>query len=143
MKASVLLRIAAVLTLLHGVLHTIGGAFGQPPPGAQETAVLAMKANQFPAMGVMRTYWDFFMGYGLVITVGFLVQAVVFWQLASLVKTDAGRARPMVMAFSVSYMAYAVVSLRYFFVAPVVLELVIALCLLGAWVLAARTERMA
>ena len=140
MRASVLLRIAAVLTLLHGVLHTIGGAFGQPPPGAQETAVLAMKANQFPAMGVMRTYWDFFMGYGLVITVGFLVQAVVFWQLGAMAKTEARRTRPIVMAFFVGYVAYVVLAWRYFFVGPVVFEVVIALCLLGAWVLAGRVE---
>ena len=30
-KPVVLLRVAAVLTLIHAVLHTIGGVFGKPP----------------------------------------------------------------------------------------------------------------
>ena len=141
MKAALLLRIAAVLALLHGVLHTIGGVFGRAAPGTQEAAVLVMKANQFDVNGLTRSYWDFFMGYGLFITVSFLVQAVVFWQLAGL--AHAGRTRPLVMAFCVGYVAYAVLAWRYFFVGPVVFEVVIALCLLGAWVLMGRAERTA
>jgi len=143
MKAALLLRVAAVLALLHGVLHTIGGVFGRAAPGAQEAVVLTMKAYQFDVQGMMRSYWDFYRGFGLFITVSFLVQAVVFWQLAALTRTDAGRTRPIVMAFCVGYVAYAVLSWRYFFVAPLVVEVVIAGCLLGAWVLAGRVERVA
>jgi hypothetical protein len=99
MKAILLLRIAAVMAFLHGVLHTIGGVFGGAAPGAQATAVAAMKTNQFDLNGLTRTYWDFFIGYGLFITVSFLVEAVVFWQLAAVAKTDAARTRPIVMAF--------------------------------------------
>jgi hypothetical protein len=47
------------------------------------------------------------------------------------------------MAFCVGYVAYAGLAWRYFFVGPVVFEVVIALCLLGAWVLAGRAERTA
>jgi hypothetical protein len=141
MKAALLLRIAAVLAFLHGVLHTIGGVFGGAAPGAQATAVLAMKTNQFEVTGLTRSYWDFFMGFGLFVTVSFLVEAVVFWQLAAM--TDVVRTRPIVMAFCVAYVAYAVLAWRYFFVAPLVFELLIALCLLGAWVLSGRGERAA
>jgi hypothetical protein len=144
MKATLLLRIAAVMAFLHGVLHTIGGVFGEAAPGAQATAVAAMKTNQFDVTGLTRSYWDFFMGFGLFITVSFLLEAVVFWQLAAMVKTDdAARTRPIVMAFCVGYVAYAVLAWRYFFVVPVVFEIVIALCLLGAWVLSGRGERTA
>jgi hypothetical protein len=140
MKAALLLRIAAVMAFLHGVLHTIGGVFGGAAPGAQATAVAAMKTNQFDVTGLTRSYWDFFMGFGLFITVTFLLEAVVFWQLAAMTKTDAVRTRPIVMAFCVGYVAYAVLAWRYFFVVPVVFEVVIALCLLGAWVLSGRVE---
>jgi hypothetical protein len=57
--------------------------------------------------------------------------------------TDVVRTRPIVMAFCVAYVAYAVLAWRYFFVAPLVFELLIALCLLGAWVLSGRGERAA
>ncbi len=33
MKPAIFLRIAAVLTFIHAVLHTIGGVFGKVPPG--------------------------------------------------------------------------------------------------------------
>jgi hypothetical protein len=56
MKAVIFLRIASVLTFIHAVLHTIGGVFGTPGPGAQQAAVAAMKANQFPLMGFTRNY---------------------------------------------------------------------------------------
>ena len=139
MKAASLLKGAGVLALLHGVLHTVG-VFVPAAPGAQAAAVLAMKANQFGLNGMTRSYWDFFRGFGLFITVSFLVQAVVFWQLGAMAKTEARRTRPIVMAFFVGYVAYVVLAWRYFFVGPVVFEVVIALCLLGAWVLAGRVE---
>jgi len=46
-KPVVFLRIASVLTLIHAVLHTIGGVFGSVDPGPAAVAVAAMKANQF------------------------------------------------------------------------------------------------
>jgi hypothetical protein len=73
MKPPIYLRAASVLAFIHGVLHTIGGVFGDAPPGPQQTAVLAMKSNAFKTMGVTRTYWDFFLGYGLFISVNFFL----------------------------------------------------------------------
>jgi hypothetical protein len=133
-KASVLLRVASVLVLINGVLHTIGGVFGHAAPGIQAETEAAMKANQFVAMGVTRTYWDYFFGYGLSLTVYLLLQAVVFWQLASLVKTDGARLRPVVMSLCLACAVSAVLCWRYFFAGPAVFQLVTAGCLLGAWV---------
>jgi hypothetical protein len=124
-KASVLLRVASVLVLINGVLHTIGGVFGHAAPGIQAETEAAMKANQFVAMWVTRTYWDYFFGYGLSLTVYLLLQAVVFWQLASLVETDGARLRPLVMSFCVACAASAVLCWRYFFAGPAVFQLVI------------------
>jgi hypothetical protein len=143
MKATLLLRIAAVMALLHGVLHTIGGVFGKAAPGAQAAAVAAMEANRFTAMGVSRTYMDYLMGYGLLTTVKFLVETAVFWQLGSMAKTYGRQIRPLIMVFCVGYLASAVLAWRYFFAGPAVFEVVIALCLLGAWVLSGRAERTA
>jgi hypothetical protein len=64
-KPSLFLRVAAVLTFIHAVLHTIGGVFGKVGPGHAATAVEAMKTNQFLLMGHMRSFWDFCRGLGL------------------------------------------------------------------------------
>ena len=129
MKTVLFLRIASVLTLIHAALHTIGGVFGAPAPGVQQAAVAVMKANEFQVMGVMRSYWDFQMGLGLAVSVFLTMEAVVFWQLGSLAKTDALRLRPILATFLVGYLCAAVVSYRYFFAAPVITEILIALCL--------------
>jgi hypothetical protein len=129
MKPVLYLRVASVLTLLHAVLHTIGGVFGKPDPGPQQTAVAAMQANQFPLMGVTRSYWDFYMGMGLSITICLTIVAIVFWQLSSLAKTDSCRLRPIYMAFMAAFLLLAVNSSIYFFAAPAIVELLIAICL--------------
>lgn len=129
MKPVIFLRIASVLTFIHAVLHTIGGVFGSADPGVQQATVATMKANAFPLMGVMRSYWDFYRGMGLAVSVFLVMEAVVFWQLSSLAKTDGLKLRPVLAVFAVGYLGFAVVSCRYFFVAPVVTEILIALCL--------------
>ncbi len=132
MKPVIFLRIAAVLTFIHAVLHTVGGVFGGAAPGVQQATVAVMKANEFPALGVMRSYWDFYRGMGLAVSVFLTAEAIVFWQLGSLAKTDALRLRPVLVTFLFGYLALAVVSYRYFFAGPVITEILIAGCLGGA-----------
>src|ERR1700675_1710112 len=129
MKPALFLRIAAVLTFIHAVLHTIGGVFGKVPPGPATVAVEAMKTNQFLVMGNTRSFWDFYRGLGLGGTISMTAEALLFWQLASLAKTDAHRLRPIMATFLVAYAALAVNSYTYFFLGPVIVEILIGLCL--------------
>ena len=80
----------------------------------------------------MRTYWDFFFGYGIIATITLLVQAVLFWQLATLAKTHAALTRPILILFFFNFAATAIVAWRYFFIAPAITELLIAACLAAA-----------
>jgi hypothetical protein len=129
MKPTIFLRIASVLTVIHAILHTIGGVFGKPEPGAAAVAFAAMQSNHFFVFGLPRTYADFYRGLGLGITIFLTVEAIVFWQLGSLAKTHALRLRPILAAFVIAYLALAVNSWFYFFQGPVVVEILIALCL--------------
>jgi len=128
-KPVVFLRIASVLTLIHSVLHTVGGVFGSVEPGPAAVAVAAMKANQFTFMGSMRTFWDFHIGMGLAVTIFLTGESILMWQLSSLARTDARRLRAMMATLLVVYLAFAVTSYAYFFVMPVVMEFIIAACL--------------
>jgi hypothetical protein len=129
MKPALFLRIAAVLTLIHAGLHTIGGVFGDLGPGPATVAATAMKMNQFLLVGNMRSYWDLYRGFGLAITIFLTAEAVLFWQLSSLAKTDARRLRPILVTFLVAYVALSVNSFAYIFVGPVIAEILIAACL--------------
>ncbi len=128
MKTTLFLRIASVLTLIHALLHTIGGVFGKTPPNVQPV-VTAMQENHFLAMGVMRTMWDFHMGFGLVVSIALTIEGIVFWQLGTLAKSDALRLRPILTTFLAGYLCFSVIAYRYFFAGPVITELLIAACL--------------
>jgi hypothetical protein len=132
MKAVIYIRIAAVLTLIHAVLHTIGGVFGSISAGPEAVAVAAMKSNQFMALGNLRTFWEFYMGMGLAVSIFLTMESVVLWLLASLARSRAAQLRPILIVFALGYLAFAIDSFRYFFLAPVIVEILIALCLVGA-----------
>jgi hypothetical protein len=86
MKPWLWLRIAAVATLLYCGGHTLGAPW-TPVTGAQEMAVIeAMRSVRFDVMGNSRTYWDFYVGFGAVISGYLAVQAVVLWQLGTLAR---------------------------------------------------------
>jgi hypothetical protein len=128
-KPALFLRIAAVLTLIHAVLHTIGGVFGKPGPGPAAVAFQAMNMNQFLLLGHTRSYADFYRGLGLMVTIFLTAEAVVFWQLGSLAQTDARRLRPILATFLIAYVTLAANSYAYFFLGPVIVEILIAACL--------------
>ena len=140
MNPTLFLRIASVLTLIHCTLHTIGGVFGKPKHGAPEVAVIdTMKSQRFNFMGSMRGYHDFLFGYGLAVTITLLVQGILFWQLGTAIKTDPSVVRPIVALFFVGSILTAIVSWKYFFIAPAITQLLIAACLAFSFMMGAST----
>jgi len=139
MKTSTLLRIAAVLMFLYFAGHTSGAPWTPGEAPADIAVVDAMKSDHFQVIGVSRSYWDFYFGFGLIISAMQLLQAVVLWQLGTLAKTDAARLRPIIAVFFVSLVVNAILSWMYFFAIPIVMALLIAICLLLAFVSAKRT----
>jgi len=128
MKPSLALRVASVLTLLFAGAHSLGGLSFWSPAG--ETAALrAMRSFHFDALGVSRTYLDFYLGFGFIISIYLLTQAVVLWQLASFAKTAANCVRPLIGTFFLTSLVSAFLAWRYIFLIPVVSFLAIAVCL--------------
>jgi hypothetical protein len=95
------------------------------------TVIEAMKSHRFDVLGAHRTYWDFYFGFGVMISVYLLVQAVVLWQLASLAKRGT-QVRSIVASFLVAFAINAILVWKYFFTIPAIMVMVIALCLLLA-----------
>jgi len=137
MKSVLALRIASILTFVHAVLHTVGGVFGRIPPGPASVAASAMKSNQFVALGFTRTFWQYYRGMGLGVSIFLFAESIVFWQLSTIAKSAAPQLRPIFATFMVAYLVFAVNSYLYFFAAPVIVEILIALCFLWA-ILAAK-----
>lgn len=134
MRPAPLLRLASALALIQSVAHTALLLSYVPTHGPGEVAVVdAMKQSRFDFGGFSdHSYWDLYLGYGLFAAANCLIEAVLFWQLASIARTDPARARPLVALFLFANLGYAVLVWKYFFAIPLVFDLAIASCLAGA-----------
>ncbi len=125
MRTTLLLRIASVLTFIHGALHE-AGQHGTPEPGAQAAGVLAMKTNSFAIFGVTRNFWDFYRGMSLLGTLTMVAFAVLLWMLGDLAKKNGAAARPMIAAFAFTFLAMSLIAYKFLVPPPAVMELIIA-----------------
>lgn len=130
---TIFLRIASVLTLIHCIGHT-RSVFRGPLHGAEEIAVIdTMKTHSFDFSGFQRNYWDFHLGFAWFLTAILVFQVPLFWYLASAVKASSLAVRPILALFSMNFLAMAIVSWKYFTLGPIVIELLIAACLISAF----------
>src|SRR5436305_2718495 len=81
MKSRTLYRIGAVLILLFDIGHSSGFPWSDPKWGVDTGP---MRSSHFQVLGVSRTYWDFYVGFGLVVSVFLLLAAILAWQLGGL-----------------------------------------------------------
>jgi len=133
MKASLLYRISSILLLLFAAGHTVGFRQIDPHWGV-DSLVQSMKTIHFNANGSERTYWDFFVGFGLFVTVLLVFASIIAWQFGSLPSATLAAMRISAWGFAVCFVVVAYLSWRYFFVIPVVFSIAISVCLgAAAW----------
>lgn len=133
MSSAILYRISAVLLVLFAGGHTIGFRRVDSRWGI-DSVVSGMRTIRFDVQGMSRSYWGFYVGFGLFVTVLLLFAAVLAWQLGRL-PAEVLHAMPLLTwGFALSFVAVSYLSWRYFFPAPVIFSAVIALCLIvAAW----------
>jgi|SRR5689334_10829913 len=128
MSTSFWLRSASILTLLLALGHSTGYPW-TPDLGAESMAVVArMQAVHFTVIGFEQSYWAFYVGFGLTISVMLLLLAVLLWQLPAAVP-DARKARSLIVVMLVAFAAISMLDWMFFFTAPLVLAVAITLCL--------------
>ncbi len=129
------LRVASLLALLQGIAHAWLFVTASPTHGLAEREVVhAMQAHRFDYVGSMRSYWDFYTGYGLMAAATVFVEAALFWLLGSLAQKAGADVRPIVALFLVANLVHASLAWRYFFITPIIPDGLIAICLAGALV---------
>ena len=132
MRPSMLYRIASVLLVLFAVGHTVGFRQIDPTWKGVDAVVASMQAVHFDVQGFDRTYYAFYAGFGLFVTVLLLLSALLAWQLGGLSKETLAGMALLRWGFALSYAAVTFLSWKYFFVIPIVFSAVITLCLLAA-----------
>jgi hypothetical protein len=131
MSSRLLYRFASVLLLLFAAGHTLGFRRIDSRWGV-DAPIEALKTIRFDVQGFSRTYWGFYTGFGLFVTVLLLFTAVLAWLLGGF-PLDVLRAMPGVTwALAICFVVVTLLSWQYFFVIPIVFSAVVAVCLLGA-----------
>ncbi len=138
MSVSLLYRIASVLLVLFAAGHTMG--FRRVDPRWRVDEIIgALKTTHFDVQGVNRTYWGFYTGFGLFVTLFLLFAAALAWQLGGLPKETLLSLGTATWSLALCFVGVTILSWRYFFIIPVVFSGVTTLCLIGAaWLSAAQ-----
>jgi hypothetical protein len=131
--ASLLYRISSVLLVLFALGHTIGFR-NVDPHWSADNVVNGMKGVSFDVQSAHRTYWDFFTGFGLFVSVFLLFAAVLAWRLGW-ISAERLSAMPVERwSFALCFVLIAGLTWRYFFLAPGIFSTLVALGLVaGAW----------
>jgi hypothetical protein len=122
-------RISAVLILLFDLGHSAGFPWSDPKWGVDTGA---MRSSHFTVLGFNRTYWDFYVGFGLVVSVFLLFAAILAWQLGRLPAQALPFVRATTWALALSFAAMTFLNWTYFFTIPIVFSSVITACLVAA-----------
>jgi hypothetical protein len=109
--------------------HSAGYPWSDPKWGVDMTA---MRTSHFQVLGFSRTYWDFYVGFGLIVSVFLLLAGVLAWQLGSAPTQTIPLMRATAWVLSLSFVAVTVLNGMYFFTIPIVFSAVISICLVTA-----------
>lgn len=114
MKASVLLRIASVVMLLHTLGHTMGAfTWNDAPDAAIKQVIDGMERNHFDFMGRPASLANFYAGYGYTMIGVLLLISLVLWLLSN--DTDSRLSRQLRVIFGLFLLFMAVLEYIYFF----------------------------
>jgi len=134
MKASLLYRIASVLLILFALGHTLGFQRVDPRWGI-DSIIVALRSTHFDVQGLNRTYWDFYTGFGLFVTVLLVFIALLSWQLGGLSKESLLAMPVVTWGFAACFVVVTFLSWKYFFMVPMIFSGVVTVCLIfAAWI---------
>lgn len=128
-------RIASALLVLFCAGHTAGGMLSPKSLGPGADAVFAaMKSVHFSVGGSSCTWYGFWFGLGLMVSVFLLFSAVAAWQLDKVGPESWSAVSLIAWALVVSHICNAVLSWAYFPAGPGILATAVAVLLgVGAW----------
>jgi hypothetical protein len=124
-------RIAAVVLVLFALGHTRGALLSTPRFGpASDAVAAAMKDVHLAAAGASDcTWYGFYLGFGIIVSVFFLLSAVLAWHLGGKTARERAGLWPVSAALVASYAANLVITRLYFFPAPTVFSAAVTLLL--------------
>jgi hypothetical protein len=138
------LRGAACVTVLLAAGHMLGSPWTPMDDPSAHDVVAGMKAYRFDVMGLGRSYFDFYEGFGWMLGAYLIGHALLFWQLSRLATQAGVGLRPIVAILCVESFCATLVAWRFLFWVPAVMSGAITACLaVSVALMSARTNSTA
>src|ERR1700679_4126188 len=116
MKPKLLLRIAAILILIHAVLHTTGfNQWKKDPDPAKHKLIKLMTGQRYPLMGTSRNMGEYYDGFGYCCSIALLLIAVLLWIVSGGLSSNPSLAKKIIIVISFALVAWAIDEWIYFF----------------------------
>ena len=142
MKPAIWFRVLAVVLGFFTLGHTVGTRHAITNAPQEAAVIAAMQGYRVPVMGFERSYWEFYRGFSVSISVLLATLMVIAWQVGTLSRRDPRGALPLAVTVLCACVAQAVVSFAYFFTAPIVTSVTAVICAaIGTTLLARETAR--
>lgn len=135
-----LIRISSILFmgLMVGHMSAYPWTSTQAPQEVGLTGL--MKSIPFEFMGERSTYWDLYFGWGLLVGALLLTLAIILWFLAGLARTGLRSVGAITGIISATSLVGACLSLRFFYVPPLIFFSIICVILMAAAVQLLRSQ---
>ena len=126
-----LFRIATYILIVVAIGHTWGALLSIPGLGPDGDRVLAaMKSVHFRCLTRDCTWYSYYYGFGMMLSVFLLLSAAITWFIGGLGDREQRALAPITWALFLSYVATSFLAWRYLFPPPAIFSVVIA-ALLG------------
>lgn len=123
-------RVAGALAILFCAGHTVGGMLAQSSLGASADEVFdLMKSTHFHFNGADCTWFGFWFGFGLMVSIFLLVVAWAAFVLDRVSTNAWSQVAPIAWGLVVAMVLNGVIALRYFFAGPAILSALIVMFL--------------
>ena len=134
MNITLILRITFGIAVIQYFVHALLFLRSKPRHGADEVAVInAMKSNRWSFNGFYRSYWDFYYGYGVLAILFGLVEIALLCMLMLTGEASLPLMKPIIGILFFANFIHTIVTLRYFFLMPLIFDLIISFLLALAW----------
>ncbi|MDB5135116.1 MAG: hypothetical protein JWP37_1719 [Mucilaginibacter sp.] len=142
MKPKILLRVAAILILIHAVLHTIGfSGWKNDPDTARHQMIQLMTGQKFPFMGTSRNMGEYYDGFGYTCSIALIVIALILWFTSGEFATNTSLAKKVILILSFGLLFWGIDELIYFFPFAALITLLASVC--GFWSLFGLAKQVA
>jgi hypothetical protein len=112
----ILIRIAAILMLVHLLGHTIGfSGWKKATDPAQQEIIKRMTGQRFPFMGAIHSMGDYYDGFGYGCSIAILLFILILWFVSGELNSSPRLAKKVLLSVSLYILAWGIDEIIFFF----------------------------